>query len=129
MVNLKVKVSDLLETRKYNFSEIEKWIEETDLQNTSSKELLQMFVEEFDITDIIYLIDAYRMPKNEIEEALDIYDNSKIPLDEISFVNHLATKYSVDIATIIRRIQEVRYIKKVEKKSILEEKKVKKTQK
>ena len=53
---------------------------------------------------------AIAMPKNEVEDAIEIYDASEPKMDELKFVQGLADKYQVNRGDVITRIQYVRRI-------------------
>lgn len=59
-----------------------------------------------------YLTAAYVMPYEEICEALAIYDNSHPKMDEIKFIGSLRKKYDQSETAVVRRIREVRRLKK-----------------
>lgn len=107
---MQIKTRELL-NGNYDFFELENWLEEVKKENMTVGEILQIFIENFSVEDIVYLLDAYHMPKKEIEEMLKKYDNANPKLDELKFINDMAIKYSVDKETIIRRIHEVRMLK------------------
>lgn len=62
------------------------------------------------ILELVYYIEAIKMPYQEILDAIEWYDSNKI--DAVKFVNELIQKYNVDRDDIIKRIQDVRAIKK-----------------
>ena len=100
-----------MDDTNHSFMELETIIKSADFTKISMSEFIDMYKDNLNIEDIIYLVDAYLMPKNEIEEALTIYRNNKPKMDELKFVEDLSKKYGVDIDTIIRRIQEVIVVK------------------
>ena len=51
----------------YSYIELEKWLEENKTTEASIDEIFDLFSKKFSVEDIIYLMDAYRMPKKEIE--------------------------------------------------------------
>lgn len=77
---------------------------------------------DLDIFDMEYLNYVSSIPFLEIERDLIRYDNSSPKLDELKFVANLMDKYSVDRATIITRIRQIRRINKYikDKKLVLE---------
>lgn len=110
---MEIKARELLKGN-YSFIELENWLEEAKEEKMTVSEILQIFIENFSVEDIVYLLDAYRMPKKDIEEKIKIYDNNSLKVDELKFVDDLALEYSVDKETIIRRIHEVRMLKNLE---------------
>ena len=74
-----------------------------------------MFSKKFSTKDIVYLIDAYRIPKKEIQYYLDIYRRSNPKYDELNFIYNLSKLYKTDERTVIRRIKEINIIEKEEK--------------
>ena len=96
----------------------------------SSSDKLKFYLEkitleekmDLDIFDIEYLNYVSSIPFLEIERDLIRYDNSSPKLDELKFVANLMDKYSVDKATIITRIRQIRRINKYikDKKLVLE---------
>lgn len=99
----------------YSYMELEQWLEENKTQEASIDELFDLFLKKFSIEDVIYLIDAYRMPRKEIENYLDMYRRSHPKHDELDFIYNLAKLYKTDQKTIIRRIGEINIIEKEEK--------------
>ena len=111
--------------------ELEEWLEKNYRQNNSNDESAQKIFDNFENTeDIDYLIDAYLMPKKEIEKALENYDNHKFPfvMDELKFIDDLSEQYDMDRQSIVKRIIDVREMNIIEN-MILEDKKVKKRKK
>lgn len=72
--------------------------------------------ETLSLKDLEYLVNAYLMPFDEIEKAIERYDSSFPSLDELLFVRELAEHYNVDRHKIIKRIQEVRKINELKKR-------------
>lgn len=99
----------------YSYMELEDWLEKNKSIEASIDEMLDFFSKKFSTEDIIYLMDAYRMPKKEIEYYLSIYRRSKPKYDELNFIYNLSKLYKVDERTIIRRIQEIITMEKDEK--------------
>ena len=112
----------------YSYIELEKWLEENKTTEASIDEIFDLFSKKFSVEDIIYLMDAYRMPKKEIEYYLNLYRRRKKKYDEVDFIYNLAKLYKTDEKTIIRRIQELITIENEEKK-LNSPKKTKKNQK
>lgn len=100
----------------YSYMELEAWLEANKTRETSVDEIFNLFSKKFSVEDVIYLIDAYRMPRKEIEYYLNIYRRSKPKYDERDFIYNLAKLYKTDEKTIIRRIQEIITIENGEKK-------------
>ena len=61
------------------------------------------------IPELVYYIEAIKMPYQEILDAIEWYDSNKI--DAVKFVNELRQNYNVENDDIIKRIQDVRTIK------------------
>lgn len=96
--------------------ELENWLK-SNIQNTMSLEDLIEILWNFSKEEREYIIMANQMPKEEIEKSIEYYDSFKglERLDELKFVNDLAQKYSTDRNNIIKRIQQVRSIIRIEK--------------
>lgn len=96
--------------------ELEDYIKRHPLKEKSISDIIvKLFAKFSNIDDIEYLVDAYQMPIDEIEEALNQYDRHSWldKPDEILFVKTLVEKYGVDRSKIIKRIQDVRRINSV----------------
>ena len=91
----------------YSYMELEKWLEENKNTEASIGEMFDFISKKFSAEDIIYLMDAYRIPKKEIEYYLSIYRSSKPKYDELDFIYNLSKIYKTDEQTVIRRIQEI----------------------
>lgn len=100
----------------YSYIELETWLEENKTTVSSIDQIFDLFSKKFSVEDIIYLMDAYRIPKKEIEYYLAIYRRSKPKYDELDFIYNLAKLYKTDEKTIIRRIQEIIVIENDENK-------------
>ena len=96
--------------------ELEKIVEEKDFKTIICDEYVD-FITSFSGMERIYILNAIKMPREEIEEALAYYDSHKFPnnIDEVLFVDTLANKYKVDRDRIVERIRTIRRLKKVEK--------------
>ena len=123
MINIKN-----IKNTTYSYMELEEWLEKNKDTEASIDEMFDFFSKKFSAEDIVYLMDAYRMPKKEIEYYLSMYRSSKPKCDELIFVHNLAKLYKTDEKTIIRRIQEIIMIKN-EKKTRNNSKKTKKRKK
>lgn len=99
----------------YSYMELEDWLEKNKSTETSIDEMLDLFSKKFSVEDIIYLMDAYSIPKKEIEYYLLMYRKSKPKYDELDFIYNLSKLYKTDEQTIIRRIQEIIIIENEEK--------------
>lgn len=99
----------------YSYMELEKWLEENKTQEASIEEIFDFFSKKFSPEDIIYLMDAYRMPKKEIEKFVQLYHETSPKCNELDFVYNLSKLYMVSEKDIIRRIQEINIIKREEK--------------
>ena len=62
----------------------------------------------YKMEETLYLISAYKMPMDSINEQLNIYDRDK--LNSVNFVNILAKRYSVSVIDVINRIHDIRKI-------------------
>lgn len=63
-----------------------------------------------------YLINAYIMPKEEIEEVIKYIDKNATKITAEDLIEQLSIKYSVERKSmIVKRIKEVRRMNKVEK--------------
>jgi len=112
---MKIKAKDIYKAGRYTFLELEHWLLWNDLSKISGAELMTTLLNDFDLADLIYLMDAYRMPRRQMISVVEEYDRSKPKLDELAFVRNLASAYNVDDATAIRRIQEVRMVNQQER--------------
>jgi len=102
------------------YIELELWLKDN-YPNTDSKvKALLYFLDTFDEIDSGYLYDAYVMPREEIEMALEVYDSSNLfnKNDEILFIDSLVNKYDVTRSEIIKRIRDVRRINALENGNI-----------
>lgn len=61
---------------------------------------------------INYATAAYIIPYNEIEQSIREYDASRPKMDELEFVNSFCNRYNQSRDVVIRRIQEVRRIRR-----------------
>lgn len=59
-----------------------------------------------------YKTAAYIMPADQIARALDVYDHSVPKQDEIEFIRSLQERYEQSERAVIRRIREVRKLRK-----------------
>ena len=117
-----------LKKTTYSYIELEEWIEKNKDTEASIDEMFNFFSKKFSTEDIVYLMDAYRMPKKEIEKYLELYRKSYPKYDELDFVYNLSKLYKVDKQTVFRRIQEIIIIEK-EVKALNKTKKTKKMKK
>ena len=108
------------------YIELENWLLNNIQNNMSLEELIEILWN-FSKEEREYIIMAKQMPKEEIEKSIEYYDSFKglNRLDAIKFVNDLAQKYSTDRETIIKRIQQVRSIIRIEKLKNKQMKKIK----
>ena len=112
----------------YSYMELEKWLEENKNTEASIDKMFDFFLKKFSLEDIIYLMDAYSMPKKEIERYLELYRKSSPKRDELDFIYNLSKLYKVDEQTVIRRIQEI-IIMENDEKNINNARKKQKTKK
>ena len=61
------------------------------------------------MSELVYYIEAIKMPCQEILDALKLNDSSTT-VDSIKLVKEMSQKYNVDIDDIINRIQDIRRI-------------------
>lgn len=66
--------------------------------------------------ELLYLIDAYYLPIGEIMNDLDNSSSIKVNSKSLEFTDFLASKYGVEREIIIRRLKQIRSIKKYLKK-------------
>jgi len=66
--------------------------------------------------DRAYMIHAYLLPKNEFDEYIALYENSKPKMDELKFIQYLVEKYQVPRNIIFLRIRQVKRMNKAIKK-------------
>lgn len=66
----------------------------------------------YDEQKINYKAEAYIMPYSQILQALQEYDDSVPKMDELKFVRGLQKRYEQSETAVIRRIREVRSLKK-----------------
>lgn len=94
--------------------ELERWlIENFSVVDKGNNELIKLLIDnKFSEDEIEYILTAYHIPLSDIQEQLNVYDNSKPRIDELKFIYDLQTKYHTDRKTIIRRIRTVRNINK-----------------
>ena len=109
-----IKLKNIRKTT-YSYMELEEWLEENKNTEASIDEMFEFFSNKFSVEDIVYLMDAYRMPKKEIKYHLDMYRQSCPKADELIFISTLTKLYKTDRETIIRRIQEIIVIENEEK--------------
>lgn len=125
---MKIKAKDIYNEGRFNFLELEQWLLWNDLSKMNGDELMRTLLNDFDMADVIYLMDAYRMPRRQMISVVTEYDKTKPKMDATQFVRNLANTYGVDDDTAIRRIQEVRMVNQLERAQS-RGKKVKKRQK
>lgn len=109
------------------YRELETWLE-GNYPADNIKDVIELyFLRFFNIPDTEYLISAYKMPRKEFEEALFNYNNGNFleTMNEEQFVDAMAEKYNVTRAEIIRRIQIIIKINKLEKSSSMVKKRKK----
>lgn len=109
---------------------LEKYIKENANIHMTLSEFIKI-IANFSEEERNYIIIARLLPKEEISKAINYYDGQNFPIkvDELSFINSLSNKYSVDKNTIIKRIYQVRIINKFEKNQNKNQLKVKKRKK
>jgi len=98
---------------------LENWLKINQYENMTLTEWINVF-SNFSEEERDYIIIAKILPKEEIESAIRYYDGFNFPVvvNELTFINNLAKKYSIDKNTIIQRIRQVRMINLVEKNAI-----------
>lgn len=109
---------------------LENWLKINQDENMTLEEWINIF-REFSEEERNYLITAKILPIEEIEAAIKYYDGFNFPVvvDELTFINNLARKYSVDKNTIIKRIRQVRMINEIENSQIKPKKRKKEKKK
>lgn len=118
-----------LKIRRY--IELEEYLKKLLSEERTIRELSLILFEEIDdLDDIEYLMDAYFLPIEEIDNELKNYDSKSLlnKSDEIQFIQQLSDKYGVDRSKIIKRIKDIRRINKI-KVTFSKIKKKKKTKK
>ena len=60
------------------------------------------------LSELIYLVEAFKMPYQEILDFVNDYDSKRY--NAVIFTNYLAEKYGVSRENIIKRVQDVRKI-------------------
>lgn len=118
-----------LKIRRY--IELEEYLKKLLSEERTIRELSLILFEEIDdLDDIEYLMDAYFLPIEEIDNELKNYDSKSLlnKSDEIQFIQQLSDKYGVDRSKIIKRIKDIRRINKI-KVTLSKIKKKKKTKK
>ncbi|MBQ8043724.1 MAG: hypothetical protein IJ272_06190, partial [Clostridia bacterium] len=95
--------------------QLENWIKENEFKNMNLKEEIELMFS-FPEEEKNYIFDAKTMPKEEIERAVEYYDSHRWlnTTDELLFTSLLASQYGVNRERIIKRIQDVRRIKREE---------------
>lgn len=73
------------------------------------------------IPELVYYIEAIKMPYQEMLDAIKWYDIAKPYIDELKFVRDLSQKYNVERDDIINRIQDVRRINNYIEKNLIEQ--------
>ena len=112
---MKIKTKDIYKKGRYTFLELEQWLLWNDLSKVNGDELMTTLLNDFDLADVIYLMDAYRMPRRQMIGVVSEYDKGKSKFDELAFVRNLANLYNVEDGDVIRRIQEVRIVNREER--------------
>ena len=72
------------------------------------------------IPELVYYIEAIKMPYQEILDAIKLYDSKKPYADELKLVQDLSQKYNVEREDIIKRIQDVRILNKYIQENLIE---------
>ena len=60
------------------------------------------------LSELIYLVEAFKMPYQEILDFVNDYDSKRY--NSVIFADYLAEKYGVSRENIIKRVQDVRKI-------------------
>ena len=114
---MKVKVNEL-KKGGHSFIELENWLEQNKDKIIIIDELFNILSYKFTFVEIMYLIDAYRMPRKEMKNLIEAYDNGNLKMDELKFIEELSNYYNVDKNTVKRRITEIRIINTLEKEEL-----------
>ena len=98
---------------------LENYIKENENNIMTFNEFIKT-ISNFTEEERTYIITAKLLPKTDFTEVIAYYDGQKFPIqvDEITFINNLSKKYSIDKNTVIKRIRQVRMINNFEKSSI-----------
>ena len=97
---MKKNKQDLVERHIY----LEDWLKDNYPDNITDNEILSYFMNNFtNKHDILYLIEAYFLPKEDIEE----YKENKF-IGDIDVYRDLSIKYSVPVDCIIKRMNDIK---------------------
>lgn len=97
---MKKNKQDLVERHIY----LEEWLKDNYPDNITDNEILSYFMNNFtNKHDILYLIEAYFLPKEDIEE----YKENKF-IGDIDVYRDLSIKYSVPVDCIIKRMNDIK---------------------
>ncbi len=78
--------------------------------------IVKLVANKFFSDELLYLLDAYFIPIGEIMNDLDNSSSMKVNTNSLGFIDYLASKYNVKKEIIIRRLKQIRAIKKYLKK-------------
>lgn len=92
---------------------LELWLKNNDLTFRPFNEVVEILKENFSYEEMLYLLEAYLMPFEEVNDLIKLYDTKKPKMDEIKFINDLGKSYNALPKTVISRIKHVRGVAKV----------------
>lgn len=92
---------------------LELWLKNNDLTFRPFNEVVEILKKDFNYEEMLYLLEAYLMPFEEVNDLIKLYDNKKPKMDEIKFINDLGKSYNALPKTVISRIKHVRGVAKV----------------
>lgn len=92
---------------------LELWLKNNDLTFRPFNEVVEILKKDFSYEEMLYLLEAYLMPFEEVNDLIKLYDTEKPKMDEIKFINDLGKSYNALPKTVISRIKHVRGVAKV----------------
>lgn len=92
---------------------LELWLKNNDLTFRPFNEVVEILKKDFSYEEMLYLLEAYLMPFEEVNDLIKLYDTKKPKMDEIKFINDLGKSYNALPKTVISRIKHVRGVAKV----------------
>lgn len=92
---------------------LELWLKNNDLTFRPFNEVVEILKKDFSYEEMLYLLEAYLMPFEEVNDLIKLYDIKKPKMDEIKFINDLGKSYNALPKTVISRIKHVRGVAKV----------------
>lgn len=92
---------------------LELWLKNNDLTFRPFNEVVEILKKDFNYEEMLYLLEAYLMPFEEVNDLIKLYDSKKPKMDEIKFINDLGKSYNALPKTVISRIKHARGVAKV----------------